>query len=305
MGKTRRLTNAFIALLLLLFLVTLLPIHTQAANTLNINLKNNQTFYLLPGTDRLDYKVTVSGNASGDMTCSSSNLTVADIDNMGNLSINDAGSTKITVSIGGHTVSRTISVLRRSDWTKALAIKNYTKIPVKNNVCRINIKNEMNFPVKTVLHYHLIADSGSTVQSDLKTTEIYLSAGKALNFQMMVPDGITMIGIDSADFTYKQFGLKSINAKKVTIKETISKKDQKTKIITESIVNKNKNGVILPYHLYLYDKNNHLLSVEYHFISVSGKQHTELNYIYTSKDKLQASYVAKVTYKFETPIPFF
>lgn len=94
MGKTRRLTNAFIALLLLLFLVTLLPIHTQAANTLNINLKNNQTFYLLPGTDRLDYKVTVSGNASGDMTCSSSNLTVADIDNMGNLSINDAGSTK-------------------------------------------------------------------------------------------------------------------------------------------------------------------------------------------------------------------
>lgn len=305
MGKTRRLTNVFISLLLLLFLVTLLPIHTQAANTLNINLKNNQTFYLLPGTERLDYKVTVSGNASGDMTCSSSNLTVADIDNMGNLSINDAGSTKITVSIGGHTVSRTISVLRRSDWTKALAIKNYTKIPVKNNVCHINIKNEMNFPVKTVLHYHLIADSGSTVQADLKTTEIYLSAGKTLNFQMMVPDGITMIGIDSADFTYKQFGLKSINAKKVTIKETISKKDQKTKIITESIVNKNKNGVILPYHLYLYDKNNHLLSVEYHFISVSGKQHTELNYIYTSKDKLQDSYVAKVTYKFEAPIPFF
>lgn len=305
MGKTRRLTNVFIPLLLLLFLVTLLPIHTQAANTLNMNLKNNQTFYLLPGTERLDYKVTVSGNVSGDMTCSSSNLTVADIDNMGNLSINDAGSTKITVSIGDRTVSRTICVLRRSDWTKALAIKNHTKIPVKNNVCRINIKNEMNFPVKTVLHYHLIADSGSTVQFDLKTTEIYLSAGKALNFQMMVPDGITMIGIDSADFTYKQFGLKSISAKKVTIKETISKKDKKTKIITESIVNKNKNGVILPYHLYLYDKNNHLLSVEYHFISVSGKQHTELNYIYTSKDKLQDSYVAKVTYKFEAPIPFF
>lgn len=305
MGKMKRFTSIVAIFLLLLLFVTPLPDHTQAATTMKINLKNNQTFYMLPGTEHLDYKVTASGNVSGDMTCSSSNLTVANIDNMGNLSINDAGSTNITVAAGSHKITRTIYVLKRSDWTKALAIKNYTKIPVKNNVCSIKIKNEMDFPLKTVLHYHLIADSGSTVQTDLKTTDIYLPASKSMTFKMMIPDGMTMVGIDSADFEYQQYGLKSIAAKKIVIRENISKKDNQAKIITESIINKNKNGAILPYHLYLYDKNNQLLSVEYHSISISGKQRTELNYIYTSKDKHQDSYVAKVTYKFETPIPFF
>ncbi|MCI7129335.1 MAG: hypothetical protein MSA09_01990, partial [Lachnospiraceae bacterium] len=101
MGKTRKITRTFTLLLLLALFVTAIPCQAYAAGTLNINLKNNQTFYLLPGTDKLNYKVSVtSKNISGDQTCSSSNLSVADIDDMGTMSINDAGSTKITVALG-------------------------------------------------------------------------------------------------------------------------------------------------------------------------------------------------------------
>lgn len=305
MGTYTRKRACIIHVLLLALFLTALPIPSHAAAKLTINLQNNQTFYLLPGTDRLDYKVTVSGDAVGDMTCSSSNLTVANIDNMGNLSINDAGSAKITVAVGSKKITRTIQVLRRSDWTRALSIKNRTKLTVKDNVCTVKIKNEMDFPLKTVLHYDTIADSGSTILTDQKTQDIYLPAGGSLSYKFMLPDGITAIRVTNADFVYQQYGLKSISAKKVTVKESTAKKDSKTKILTESISNKNKNGIILPYHLYLYDKNNKLISVEYRSLKLAGKQKESLSYTYTIKDSLQDSYVAKVKYKFETPIPFF
>ncbi len=305
MGTHTRRRACVTYLLLLALFLTLTPVHAQAASKLTCNLKENQIFYLLPGTDRLDYKVTVKGDAVGDMTCSSSNLSVANIDNMGNLSINDAGSTKITITVGSKKLTRTIQVLRRSDWTRALSIKNRTKLSVKNNVCTIKIKNEMDFPLKTVLHYDTIADSGSTILTDQKTQDIYLPAGGSLSYKFMVSDGITVIRVTNADFVYQQYGLKSINAKKVTVKESTAKKDSKTKILTESISNKNKNGIILPYHLYLYDKNNKLISVEYRAIKLAGKQKDTLSYTYTTKDKFQESYVAKVKYKFETPLPFF
>lgn len=305
MGTYTRKHIRIIYVLLAALFLTALPMPARAAEKLTVNLKNNQIFYLLPGTDRLDYKVTVSGDAVGDMTCSSSNLNVANIDNMGNLSINDAGSTTITVSVGSKKITRTIQVLRRSDWTRALSIKNRTKLAVKNNVCTIKIKNEMDFPLKTVLHYNTIAESGSTIQFDQKTQQIYLPARKSLSYKFMLPEGITMISVENADFVYQQYGLKSISAKKVSIKESTSKKDSKTKIITESITNKNKNGVILPYHLYLYDKDNQLISVEYRALSLAGKQKETLSYAYTTKDKFQDRYIAKVKYKFETPIPFF
>lgn len=296
----------FAFFLLLTFLICAAPCYSQAADNLNISLKNNQTFYLLPGTDKLSYKVKVTtANISGDQTYSSSNLSVADIDNMGNMTINDAGSTKITVSVGNKKVTKTINVLRRTDWTRVVSIKNRTKLAVKNNVCSMTLSNHMDFPIRMTLHYSTLADSGSTISPDVKTSEIYLPASKSLTFKMMVPDGITMISVNDADFAYDQFGLKSIDTKKVTVKESTTKKSKNTKIINEIITNKNKNGVIQPYHLYLYDQNNKLISVEYRFISVAGKQKTTINYTYTSEDKYLDSYVAKVKYKFETPVPFF
>lgn len=306
MGKNFKTTHFVAFFLLLVLLATSVPYQAQAATALNINLKNNQTFYLLPGTDKLSYKVTVSSkNISGDQTCSSSNLTVADIDSMGNMTINDAGSTKITVSVGSKKVTRTIKVLRRTDWTRVVSIKNRTKLAVKNNVCSMTLSNQMDFPIKTTLHYSTIADSGSTISADVKTCDIYLPASRSLAFKMMVPDGIKLVSVNDADFVYDQFGLKSIDTKKVTVKEKTAKKDKTTKTVNETITNKNKNGVIQPYHLYLYDQNKKLISVEYHFISVAGKQKTTINYTYTTKDKYLDSYVAKVKYKFETPIPHF
>lgn len=306
MEKIIKLTRTFTFFLFLVFFMAAIPYQTQAASTLNINLKNNQTFYLLPGTDKLNYKVTVtSKNISGNQICTSSNLSVADIDDMGNMTINDAGSTKITVSLGNKKVTRTINVLRRTDWTKVIAIKNRTKLAVKNNMCSMTISNQMDFPIKTTLHYSTIADSGSTITPDVKTSDIYLPAGKSLNYKMMVPDGITMVSINGADFVYNQFGLEKIDTKKISIKESTSKKDANTKTITETITNKNKNGLILPYHIYLYDQNNQLISVEYRFAGIAGKQKTTIDYIYTTKEKYLDSYVAKVKYKFETPVPFF
>lgn len=306
MGKTKKITHTFALFLLLALFVTAIPCQAYATSTLNINLKNNQTFYLLPGTDKLSYKVSVtSKNISGDQTCSSSNLSVADIDDMGTMTINDAGSTKITVALGSKKVTRTINVLRRTDWTKVISIKNRTKLAVKNNVCSMTLSNKMDFPIKLTLHYSTIADSGSTITPDVKTSEIYLPANKSLNYKMMVPDGITMVSVNNADFVYDQFGLEKINTKKISVKESTSKKDKVTKVITETITNKNKNGLILPYHIYLYDQNNQLISVEYRFIGVAGKQKTTLDYTFTSKDKYLDSYVAKVKYKFETPVPFF
>ncbi len=305
MKRTNHFMRALAVLLMLVVTLTCLPVQTEAATKLNINLKNNQIFYMLPGTDQLTYKVTATGNIVGAMRCSSNNLPVASIDDFGNLSLKDAGSAKITVSFGAKSLTRTITVLKRTDWTKVISIKNQNKIPVKENVCTINIKNEMDFPIKTTLQYHLIADSGSTVSYNQKTTEIVLPAKGSLNYKMVTPDQITYVAVDDASFSYQQFGLKSINAKKLKITESTKKNDSKTKVITESIVNKNKNGLILPYHLYLYDKNGKLLDVEYHTISVSGKQKTSLSYTCTTKDKMQDSYVAKVQYKFEKPIPFF
>lgn len=306
MGKSNIIKRALSLLFIFVLFATAIPCQTQAASTLNINLKNNQTFYLLPGTDKLNYKVAVtSNNISGNQTCASSNLSVADIDDMGNMAINDAGSTKITVALGAKKVSRTINVFRRTDWTKVIAIKNRTKLAVKNNICSMTISNQMDFPIKTTLHYSTIADSGSTITPDAKTSDIYLPAGKSLNYKMMVPDGITMVSVNNADFVYNQFGLEKIDPKKISIKESTSKKDKNTKIIAETITNKNKNGLILPYHIYLYDQNNQLISVEYRFASIAGKQKTTVDYIYTTKDKYLDSYVAKVKYKFETPVPFF
>ena len=306
MGKRTKFARVSALVLLLALLVTALPCQLQAADAFKINLKNNQTFYLLPGTDILRYKVTVNAaGLLGDQTCSSSNLSVADIDNMGNMTVNDAGSTTITVSVGSKKVTRTIRALRYTDWTQIVSVKNRAKLSVKNQVCSMKLTNKMNFPLKLKLHYNTIADSGSIINADQKTSDIYLPASKSLTYKMMAPEGITMISVTDAELTYDQFGLKSIDAKKVTMKESIAKKDAQTRVVTEAITNKNKNGVILPYHLYLYDKDNHLISVEYHFIGVSGKQKTSLSYTYKLKDKYLDSYIAKVKYKFETPIPFF
>ena len=308
MKSIKKKTSQLISLVLLLALfISVFPQNAQAAESLDINLKNNQTFYLLPGTEKLNFKVKVTAsNITGDQTCSSSNLSVADIDNMGNMVINDAGSTNITVTVGDKKVTRTIKVLRRTDWTRVITVKNKEKLVAKNQVCSIKLTNQMDFPVKTVLHYNTIADSGSTISSDVKTSDIYLPAGKSITYKMMVPDGITMISVTGADFIYDQFGLKKIDSKKVVIKESILPGNAKnSKVITEKITNKNKVGIVQPYHLYLYDQKGNLISVEYKFIKVAAKQKTNVSYTYTTKDKYLDSYVAKVKYKFETPLPFF
>ncbi len=293
---------------LIIALIHVYPLSTDAAAKLSINLDNNQTFYILPGATTITYDVKIlSGGTLGDVTCSSSNLDVATIDDMGKMILKDAGSTKITVKSGKKSISRTINVLVRSDWAKVVSVKNASKLSVKNQVCALQMTNHMDFSVRMTYFYHAYTESGSLLRSNVASAVIYLPADGSLDYQVMMPEDTAYVSIDHATYEYAQYNSSKINGKKISIKQSTetdrSNKTVKYKVAT--IKNKNKSSVIVPYHLYLYDQNKQLISVEYRYLTVAGKQTLSLREVYQTKDPHADRFTAKVTYKFETPIPFF
>lgn len=297
-----------LAITLIIALINSYPLSTDAAAKLSINLDNNQTFYILPGATTINYDVKIlSGGTLGDVTCSSSNLDVATIDDMGKMILKDAGSTKITVKSGKKSISKTINVLVRSDWSKVVSIKNASKLSVKNQVCTLKMTNHMDFPVRMTYFYNNYTESGSLLRSNVASTVIYLPANGSLDYQIMMPEDIAYVSIDHATYEYAQYNFSKINVKKISIKQSTetdrSNKTVKYKVAT--IKNSNKSTVIVPYHLYLYDQNKQLISVEYRYLTIAGKQTLSLREVYQTKDSHADRFTAKVTYKFETPIPFF
>ena len=285
--------------------------HTEnadAATKLAINLTNNQTFYFLPGTTDLNYQVKITaGGATGSMKCTSSNTLVATIDDFGNLHLTDAGSTKITVKSGSKKVTKTINVLNRSDWTKALTINNYNKIVAQNNVLTVKLKNNMDFPIEIQYAYDVYDDNGALRKSDEKSEVILLGANKSLTYKTMVPNECAFIKINGCSFVYDQFGYQKINEKNVTMKES-TKKDKNDKTIRYKVVtlkNKNKYKVRYPYHLYIYDNNNQLVRVEYRIAMIPAKTTIELEQMYFSSRQFEKVYDAKVKYVFDKMIPNF
>ncbi|MCI7129919.1 MAG: hypothetical protein MSA09_05070 [Lachnospiraceae bacterium] len=290
------------------FIISGLALTTSAATKLNINLSNNQTFFILPGTDSTTYDVAItSGGELGNVTCSSSNLEVATIDDMGKMILKDAGSTKIKVTSGNKSVTRTINVLVRSDWSKVVSVKNASKLTVKDHVLTVSLKNHMDFPIRMIYSYNTYTDAGSLIQSNASSSPIYLAANASFTYKVMMPEDVSYVSVNSATFEYNQFGCKKIDTKKVTVKEsTDTDRDNKyVKYKVATLKNSNKNQVILPYYMYLYDQNGKLISVEYKTIPLAGKQKTVLREVYQTKDPHAERYTAKVVYKFSKPIPYF
>lgn len=312
MEKSTSFKNSFFWLLLAFTLIIttigINPSSTNAATSLSINLNNNQTFYILPGTTTITYDVKIlSGGTLGDVSCSSSNLNVATIDDMGKMILKDAGSTRITVKSGNKTISRMIHVLVRSDWAKVVSIKNAQKLSIKNQICTLKLINQMDFPIKMTYFYNTYTESGSLLHANITSSPVYLPANGSLSYQVMMSEDVKYISIDHATYEYSQYNYPKINTKKISIKQS-TETDHSNKTVKYSVAtikNNNKSTVIIPYHLYLYDQNKQLISVEYKYLSLAGKQKLTLREVYQTKDPLADRFTAKVTYKFETPIPFF
>lgn len=282
--------------------------NVSAATKLNINLSNNQTFFILPGTTSVTYDVQItSGSELGDMTCSSSNLEVATIDNMGKMILKDAGSTKIKVTSGKKSVIRTINVLVRSDWAKVVSVKSPSKLTVKDHVCTVKLTNHMDFPVKMTCNYNTYTDAGALIQTNTSSVPIYLPANGSFTYKAMMPENVSFVTINGATYEYDQYGCKKIDTKKVTVKETTEtdSKNKSVKYKIETLKNSNKNQIILPYHMYLYDQNGKLISVEYKYIPLAGKQKKTIREVYQTKDPHAERFTAKVVYKFGKAIPYF
>lgn len=265
----------FLFILILSCLLSSLTLPTVAATKLDINLSNNQTFFILPGADKISYDVKItSGGELGTISCSSSNLEVATIDDMGKMILKDAGSTKIKVTSGNKSVTRTINVLVRSDWSKVVSVKNASKLTVKDHVLTVSLNNHMDFPVRMIYSYNTYTDAGSLIQINVSSSPIYLAANASFTYKAMMPEDVSYVSVNSATFEYNQFGCKKIDTKKVTIKEsTDTDHDNKyVKYKVETLKNSNKTQVILPYYMYLYDQNGKLISIEYKTIQLEGNK---------------------------------
>ena len=283
-------------------------LNVSAASKLNINLSNNQTFFILPGTSSITYDVRIiSGGELGNMTCSSSNLEVASIDNMGKMILKDAGSTKIRVSSGNKSVTKSIIVLLRSDWSKVVSIKNPSKIGIKDHVCSVTLTNHMDFPVKMIYNYNTYTNEGSLLRTNIDSSPIYLPANYSFTYSVMMPEDVSFVSINHATYAYDQYGYAKINEKKVTAKESTetdsNNKTVKYKVAT--ITNSNKNQAIIPYHIFRYDQKGQLISVEYKNMPIAGKQTLVLREVYQTKNKHAERYTAKIVYQFGKPTPYF
>lgn len=304
----KRLTAALLALAMIIAAAFGTCTETDAATKLTINLTKDQTFYILPGNTSVTYQVKITaGEQLGDTTFSSDNLRVATIDGAGTMVLRDAGSAKITVTSGSKSVTRTVKVLLRTDWTKTVSITGASKLTIKNQVCTLKMKNLMDFPVKMTYTYDTYSPSGNLLKSGNTSSPVYLPASKSYTCKVMMPEGVSYVTITGATFAYDQFGCASISTKKVKITES-TKTDSKNKTIkykVETIKNTNKSQVILPYHVYLYDQKGTLISVEYRTVQIASKQTVTLQELYKTKDDFADSYTAKVKFSFGTPIPYF
>lgn len=281
---------------------------TYAAEKLTIDLKEQQTFYILPGnTLPVQHQIKITYNGIGTISCQSNNISVATIDDFGLLTLQDGGSAKITVQAGNKKVTRTINVLVRTDWTKAVSIANYQKIPIKNGIATMKMKNLMNYPVKITYTYDTYSNQGSLLKTGLKGEEVFLPANGSLIYKVMPGEDATYMAIAGMTFYSDQFGYKSINAKNITskVKQTKSATDKKVKIMTATVTNKNKNAVIVPYHIYLYNEKKEVMSVQYRYIRLAGKQKDTISYSYVPSDKFLENYAANVKFVFETAVPYF
>lgn len=276
------------------------------AAALNINLKNNQTFYILPGSDSVHYQVKITAGAElgNDATYISDNITGAPIDSYGNLILKDAGSAKITVNANGISVSRTIKIINRTDWTKAASIKNYEKITVKKNIGTFEITNQMDFPMQMIYTYNTYNSANATLQTELKSVSIYLPAKTMVKYQQYFLDNVKYVSITSATFKYDQFGCKKISAKKVAEKEKITAR-KNLKTIKATVTNGNKYSVIVPYQTYVYDKNGKLSSIDYAYMTLNGGAKESIKNTYFYKKTTLDEYVSKVTYRFLPALPYF
>lgn len=279
-----------------------------AADKLTIDLKENQTFYILPGNSLpMQHQIKITYTGIGTIICESSNISVATVDDSGLLTLRDGGSTKITVKAGNKKVTRTINVLLRTDWTKAVSITNYQKLPIKNGIVTMKIKNLMNYPVKITYTYDTYSNQGSLLKTGLKGEEVFLPASGSVTYKMMPEEDATYIAVSGMTFYSDQFGYKSINAKNITskVKQSKSATDKKVKIMTATVTNKNKNAVIVPYHVYLYNEKKEVMSVQYRYIRLAGKQKDTISYSYVPSDKFLENYAANVKFVFETAVPYF
>lgn len=281
----------------------------SAATKLNINLSNNQTFYILPGSDTVEYKVkiTAGGNLGNNITYTSNNIAIAAIDNLGTLTLKDAGTAKITVSTETASITRTIKILVRSDWTRTASVQNADRITVKKNICTMKITNHMDFPLKMTYRYSTFSASNNTLQSDVESKPVYLPANTTISYHTYMDDDVKYVSIDDATFKYDQFGWDNINPKKITVKETIlvSKKDKKVKVIKETLTNKNKKAAIIPYEAYVYDQDGKLARIDYTIITLPGGKKTSVQNTFFFKKPTLNEYTSKVKYKFLPSMPAF
>lgn len=284
-------------------------INLSAATTLKINLTNNQTFYILPGSDHVEYKVKITsgGDLGNNITYSSNNIAIAAIDSLGTLTLKDAGTAKITVSTDTQSVTRTIQILVRSDWTKTASVQNADRITVKKNICTLKITNHMNFPLKMIYRYSTFSATNSTIQSNIESKPVYLPANTTISYDTYMDDNVKYVAVNDATFKYDQFGWSNINTKKISVKESInvSKKDKKVKVIKETITNKNKNAVIVPFQAYVYDQNGKLARIDYTVITLPGGEKTSVQNTFFFKKTTLNEYTSKVTYKFLPAMPAF
>lgn len=296
---------SYLACMLLFLAITVsYPVCTHAASSLKINLTDNQTFYILPGSETVQYQVKITAGAElgNQATYTSDNIVIAPIDSYGNLILKDAGSAKITVNANGMSVSRTIKIIKRTDWTKTASIKNYEKLTVKNNIGTFSITNQMDFPIRMTYTYNTYNSANATLQTEQKSTNIYLPANTMVNYKLYFADNVKYVSVTDATFQYDQFGWKKIDAKKVTISQKTSA-SKNIKTIKATVTNKNKNTVIVPYQTYVYDKNGKLSCIDYAYMTLNGNQKKSIKNSYFYKKTTLDEYVSKVTYKFLPALP--
>lgn len=306
--KINKAKNKILTLGLSLFLCasSFLCIQVNAASKLKINLKDNQSFYILPSLQDATFDVDVlAGGNPANTTCTSSNQSVASIDNNGLITFHEGGSTKITVTCDGQQISKNITVMNRTDWTKVITITNQSKISVKNNVATLKVKNLMNFPLKVTLTYNTYDKYGAVISEGIEHAPLYLAKNGNLTMKEMYADNVSYIGIVDAKFDYKEYTSGTISAKNITIKESIKSdpSTKKAKRLVETVTNKNKKTIILPYQIYLYDQNNKLMSISYDQLIVTKNQKKSASSSYFVKKPELPQYVTKVVYKFQAAVP--